>query len=237
MESELMQNKILLLEDDPAINQLLASQLITEGFNVIQCYNGQEALNKFDDTINLALLDIMVPKIDGLRVLENIRQTSLIPILFLTAKEEEIDKVLALGLGADDYITKPFSMIEVVYRIKAHLRRFYTYNRTEDNTKTIYINGDLSLNLITYVAKKGEDVLELSIKEFELLALFMANMGQVFTKVQLYEHVWKEDFYGEDNTVMVHISKLRDKIGDSSKTPTYIKTIKGLGYRMENICD
>lgn len=232
-----MQNKILLLEDDPAINQLLASQLITEGFNVIQCYNGQEALDKFDDTINLALLDIMVPKIDGLRVLENIRQTSLIPILFLTAKEEEIDKVLALGLGADDYITKPFSMIEVVYRIKAHLRRFYTYNRTEDSTKTIYINGDLSLNLITYVAKKGEEALELSIKEFELLALFMANMGQVFTKVQLYEHVWKEDFYGEDNTVMVHISKLRDKIGDSSKTPTYIKTIKGLGYRMENICD
>jgi DNA-binding response OmpR family regulator len=232
-----MQKKILLLEDDPAINRLLTSQLSTEGFKVLQCYDGEEAITQFDESIDLALLDIMVPKKDGLKVLEEIRKKSVIPVLFLTAKEEEVDKVLALGLGADDYITKPFSMIEVVYRIKAHLRRFYSYNRAETNEAKIYTNGDLTINTLDYVAQKGDEVLDLSIKEFELLAMFMKNLGQVFTKIQLYETVWEEDYYGDDNTIMVHISRLREKIGDSSKSPTYIRTIKGLGYRMEKLCD
>lgn len=229
-----MGNKILILEDDFAINQLLANQLKTEGFEVIQSYDGEEALRHFSDSIDLAILDIMVPKLDGVEVMKRIRETSVIPIIFLTAKDEEIDKIMALGLGADDYITKPFSMIEVVYRIKAQVRRYYEYNQNgKKELPTLLIHGDLEMNTKDFTFTKDGRVVELSVKEFEMLSFFMRHVGQVFTKHQLYEQVWGEEFYGDDNTVMVHISKLREKIGDSSKNPKYIKTIKGLGYRME----
>ncbi len=141
---------------------------------------------------------------------------------------------MALGLGADDYITKPFSMIEVVYRIKAQVRRYYEYNQNgKKELPTLLNHGDLELNTKDFTFTKAGRVVELSVKEFEMLSFFMHHVGQVFTKHQLYEQVWGEEFYGDDNTVMVHISKLREKIGDSSKNPKYIKTIKGLGYRME----
>lgn len=231
-----MSNKILVLEDDFAINQLLSNQLKTEGFEVIQAFDGEEALKKFDQSIDLAILDIMVPKIDGVAVMKKIREESIIPIVFLTAKDDEVDKIMALGLGADDYITKPFSMIEVVYRIKAQIRRYYEYNQNKQkDVPKLIIHGDLQLNTKDFTFMKNETIIDLSVKEFELLSLFMRHVGQVFTKHQLYEHVWGEEFYGDDNTVMVHISKLREKIGDSSKNPIYIKTIKGLGYRMESL--
>ncbi len=231
-----MANKILILEDDFAINHLLTQQLKTEGFEVVQSYNGEEALDLFDNSIDLAILDIMVPKINGVTVMKKIRYTSMIPIIFLTAKDEEIDKIRALGLGADDYITKPFSMIEVIYRIKGQIRRFYEYNQhQETDIQTLFTHGDLQLNVIDCILTINGQMIDLGVKEFELLTFFMRHIGQVFTKHQLYEQVWGEEFHGDDNTVMVHISKLREKIGDSSKNPKYIKTIKGLGYRMESL--
>jgi len=229
-----LSKNILILEDDFGINQLLTSELKSHGFNIIQSFDGEEAINKFNPHIDLAILDIMVPKIDGVEVMKHIRKNSNIPILFLTAKDEEIDKIHTLGLGADDYITKPFSMIEVLYRIKAQLRRYYDYNHQQERQAVIQYK-DLLLNSETHTLKKGDVFIELSIKEFELLEVLMSSVGQVFTKHQLYEQIWQEEYYGDDNTVMVHISKLREKIGDSSKNPTYIKTIKGLGYRMEKL--
>lgn len=232
-----MNNTILVMEDDLAINNLLSSQLKNEGFNVIQAFDGEEAIKLFNENIDIAILDIMVPKLDGIQVLTHIRKTSVIPVLFLTAKGEEMDKILALGMGADDYITKPFSMMEVIYRIKAQVRRYYAYNNAanKDLEKEILKHGDLELNTKDYTLKKDGISIELSVKEFDLLKLFMQNIGQVFTKHQLYEQVWEDDYFGDDNTIMVHISKLREKIGDSPKNSKYIKTIKGLGYRMEKL--
>lgn len=230
-----MNNTILILEDDFAINQLLSNQLKKEGYEVIQAFDGEEALSKFSSTIDLAILDIMVPKKDGLSVLNEIRKISKIPILFLTAKVEEIDKVLALGLGADDYITKPFSTVEVVYRVKAHLRRYYEYNLDKEASPDILVHGDLELDMKSFTFKKNGEIVDLGVKEFELLSFFLTHVGQVFTKHQLYEKVWADEFHGDDNTVMVHISKLREKIGDTPKNSKYIRTIKGLGYRMEKL--
>lgn len=225
-----MKTKIMILEDDPGINQLLATQLAAEGFEVLQAYDGEEAINLFDSTVDMAVLDIMVPKKDGYQVLEHIRTISHIPILFLTARNDDLDKIRALGLGADDYVEKPFSLIEVIYRCKAHLRRYKQYHNT---TESIIYHGELCLNRQTFEVTYKNQPLTLNLKEFELLAFFMNNIGQVFTKQQLYEKVWGEDYFGDDNTVMVHISRIRDKLKDDPKKPKYIKTIKGLGYRME----
>ena len=230
-----MSNTILVLEDDFAINQLLSTQLKNEGYKVIQAFDGEEAIEVFNNQIDLALLDIMVPKKDGVAVLQHIRKISVIPVIFLTAKGEETDKLIALGLGADDYVTKPFSVMEVMYRVKAQLRRHFTYNKKEVVDHEELVHDDLRINLKTFTLLKAGRPVELSVKEFELLAYFIQHPGQVFTKHQLYEQVWGDTYYGDDNTIMVHISKLREKIGDTTKNSKYIKTIKGLGYRMEKL--
>lgn len=229
-----MSKNILILEDDFGINQLISDELKHYGFTVIQSFDGEEAIKKFSPQIDLAILDIMVPKLGGIEVMKHIRKNSNIPILFLTAKDEEVDKIKALSLGADDYITKPFSMIELLYRVKAQLRRYYDYSHQELPQEVMQYK-DLHLDTKTHTLKKDGLLIELSVKEFELLEVFMGSIGQVFTKQQLYEQVWQEDYYGDDNTLMVHISKLREKIADSSKNSTYIKTVKGLGYRMERL--
>lgn len=231
-----MSKKILLLEDDHGIHQLLSSQLTSEGYQVISAYTGDEAKELFDDSIHLAILDIMVPGASGIEILKFIRESSLIPVLFLTAKDADIDKVMGLGLGADDYITKPFSLIEVVYRVKAHLRRYVDYNeKTVEDEPSTLTYGDIHLDIKQYEASFMGESISLSVKEFELLAYFMKHPGQVFTKQQLYETIWDAEYYDDDNTIMVHISRIRDKLKDRGKKPKYIKTIKGLGYRMEKI--
>jgi len=229
-----MKGKILLMEDDKGINDLMASQLRLEGCQVVQVFNGQEAVDTFDKSFDMAILDIMVPFKDGFEVLDHIRESSTIPIIFLTARNEDLDKMRALGMGADDYVTKPFSVVEVIYRCKAHLRRYFNYSHQEQQV-TQLTHGDICLNKSSFEASFKGAPLNLSVKEFELLWYFMQHTGQVFTKQQLYEKVWGSDYFGDDNTVMVHISKLRDKIGDDKKAPKYIKTIKGLGYRMEKL--
>ncbi|MCH4887975.1 response regulator transcription factor [Acidaminobacter sp. JC074] len=226
-----MKAKILLMEDDPGINNLLTMQLKSEGYDVTQAFDGNQATDLFDDSFHLAILDIMVPIKDGFEVLEYIRKTSHIPIIFLTARNEDLDKMRALGLGADDYVTKPFSVVEVVYRCKAHLRRYFQYTPMTDNH--VLTVQEITLDKTTCeVVFKGQ-VINLNAKEYEMLVFFMEHPGQVFTKQQLYEHIWGDDYFGDDNTIMVHISRLREKLGDSPKNSKYIKTIKGLGYRLE----
>lgn len=230
-----MKSKILILEDNREINQLLKMHLTKEGFDIIQAFDGDEAINLFNNEINLAILDVMVPKKNGFEVLEFIRSKNEIPVIFLTAKSDDADKVLALGLGADDYVTKPFSIIEIVSRCKAHLRRYMDYSNSPHNLKkTILKNGTLILNTENCIVTSNNKDIELSAKEYKLLKFFMENINITFTKKQLYETVWDDFFFGDDNTIMVHISKLREKIEPNPKKPVYIKTIKGLGYRMDN---
>jgi len=230
-----MKSKILILEDDLGINNLITMQLHSEGYEVIQAFDGQEAINLFDNTFDLAILDIMVPIKDGFEVLEHIRKSSIIPIIFLTARDEDMDKMRALGLGADDYVTKPFSIVEVVYRCKAHLRRYLNYSNPTNELSDSVTHGDIYMQRSTFEATLSDEPLNLSVKEFELLWFFTEHIGQVFTRQQLYEHVWGAEYFGDDNTIMVHISRLREKLGENPKQPKYIKTIKGLGYRMEKL--
>lgn len=231
-----MKSTILVLEDDININNLIKMHLTKEGYKVIQAFDGKEAMELFDTDIDLAILDIMVPFHDGFEILDYIRKRSQIPVIFLTAKDEDSDKVLALGLGADDYVTKPFSVIEIISRCHAHLRRYLEYsgnhNKTTLLSKNILKNGDIKVEVNNYKTTKGNNEVSLSVKEFKLLVYFIENVGQIFTKKQLYEQVWEENYFGDDNTIMVHISRLREKLEDNPKAPEYIKTIKGLGYRM-----
>lgn len=227
-----MKIKILVMEDDEGINDLIKMHLTGEGYEVVQAFDGKEAIEKFTYDISLAILDVMVPIKNGFEVLSFIRKNSEIPVLFLTARGADEDKVLALGMGADDYVTKPFGVGEVVSRCKAHLRRYMDYSARE--SEAVITNGDIRLEKDAFKVYKGTGQVALSAKEFNLLMFFMENQGRVFTKRQLYEHVWQNYFLGDDNTVMVHISRLREKLEKDPKSPEYIKTIKGLGYRMES---
>lgn len=231
-----MSIKIMLMEDDEGINNLLRMHLVKEGYDVVQAFNGKQAVNLYDESFDLAILDVMVPHINGFEVLNHIREKSEIPIIFLTAKDEDADKVLALGLGADDYVTKPFSVIEVISRVKAHLRRYLKYSGKQNSvSENILQNGKIKLEKSTMRVFKDEQEVSLSSKEYKILQFFMENTGHVFTKRQLYENVWEDEYYGDDNTIMVHISRLRDKLEDDPREPVMIKTVKGLGYRMERI--
>lgn len=231
-----MPHKILIAEDEEDIRELLSIHLEREGYEVFQAANGLEAIEFFyKEDIDLMLLDVMMPEMDGFKVLTKIRETSDIPVIFLTARSEEEDKILGLGLGADDYVVKPFSLLEIASRVNAQLRRFFKYSSKEK--KAVIQNGDLEIDLDNYVVKKQNVELDLNPKEFKLMSLFMENIGKVYTKKQLYETIWEDVYYGDSNTIMVHISHLREKIEDTPKEPKYLKTIRGIGYRMENCND
>ena len=227
---------ILIAEDDKDLRQLLELHLIKEGFIVYAAENGLKALEIFIiNEINLAILDIMMPGLDGFNLLRKIRETSEIPVMFLTARGEDPDKILGLGLGADDYMVKPFNPIELIARVHSQLRRSYKYKVALKIPDNLIIEiGDLTFDKNSYSVYKDDIQLECNGKELKLLQIFMENVGRVYTKKQLYEAVWEEPYYGDDNTIMVHISHLRDKIEDNPKTPQYIKTIRGIGYKLEN---
>ncbi|MBF8981946.1 response regulator transcription factor [Lutibacter sp. B2] len=225
---------ILVAEDEEDINNLLALHLSKEGYKVFQAFDGLETFQLFNTKeIDLIILDVMMPKMDGFNLLTKIRENSEVPIIFLTAKTDEADKVLGLGLGADDYVVKPFSIIEIISRVQALLRRYIQYSKKE--SKKILTNGDMALNLDNYTVQKKGIPIFLNPKEFKLLSVFMRHPGNIYTKEQLYELVWEELYHGDSNTIMVHISHLREKIEDHPKKPKYLKTIKGIGYRMEKI--
>lgn len=229
-----MNRTILIVEDEDNIRNLLRMHLLKENYNVLTASDGEEALEIFSsNNVHLILLDIMLPKQDGFSVLQRIRNVSRVPIILLTARVEDHDKVLGLGLGADDYVCKPFSIIEIVSRVKAHLRRYTEYATNQSNN--IIRNGDLSLDLHSFELKKSDRIIDLLPKELKLLTLFMQNLDKVFTKQQLYESVWGVSYIGDANTIMVHISNLRDKIEDNPKKPRYLKTIRGLGYRLVKV--
>ncbi|WP_222928510.1 response regulator transcription factor [Sutcliffiella horikoshii] len=226
-----MRKMIYIAEDDKEINQLLSLHLWKEGYQVDQSYSGEEVLEKLEERVPaLLLLDLMMPGVDGLQVIQRVREHSRIPIMLLTARGTDDDKVKGFGLGADDYMVKPFSMLELISRVKALLRRCTDYEKVKE--ETIIRNGDLEFHTENQIITKNGLVLPLKPKETQLLSIFMRNQNRLYTKAQLYELVWNSDYLGDSNTIMVHISRIREQIEQNPKSPTYIKTIKGLGYRM-----
>lgn len=223
---------ILVVEDDKEINNLLCESLKNEMYNTIQAYDGKEALSKYDENINLVILDLMIPYVDGIEVLRQIREKSKIPVIILSAKDDECDRVVGFSMGADDYMVKPFFIKELIARVKAQLRRYNDYNNTSDNYEDVFIYGDLKVDSRNYKAYKNNIELNLRPKEFDILKLFLSNPNRVFTKEQIFQSVWKDEFISDDNTVMVHIKRLRNKIEDNDSAPRYIKTVWGIGYRL-----
>ena len=230
---ESMKKNILIVDDDKDIIDLLKLFLEMENFFVVEASNGEVALKCLEENhIDLAIVDIMMPKMDGYQLIKKIRETLQFPILILSAKSQEVDKIIGLGIGADDFITKPFSALEIIARVQAHLRRSYEFNdkAVEGKEKQIHI-GDLVLDHHSCTLYKSSESISLSATEYKILALFMEEPGRIFTKKQIFESVWSDYYCADDNTIMVHISRLREKLEDSPKNPVYIKTIRGLGYR------
>ncbi|MCI8748461.1 MAG: response regulator transcription factor [Lachnospiraceae bacterium] len=232
--------KILLVEDDIEISDMLKNFLSTENFEVTASYNGKDACQKFFmDKYSLVLLDLMVPGLSGMEVLKNIREASTVPVIIISAKDSDSDKTLGLGMGADDYITKPFSVTEVLARIKANIRRSTQYAADTSNSageeETIIEKGGLIINTNDYSVYKNGSKIELTIKEFEILKLLFLNPKKVFTKEQIYSSVWNDVYMGDENAVNVHISRLRNKIEEDKKNPEYIVTVWGIGYKAGDV--
>lgn len=225
--------KILLVEDDTEISEMLKNFLMTENFEVVTAYDGESACEKFfADTYSIVLLDLMIPKISGMEVMKKIRASSTVPIIILSAKDTDSDKTLGLGLGADDYVTKPFSVTEVLARIKANIRRTTQYTTPIIVENDIITKGALVLNTSDYSVLKNGEKIELTAKEFEILKLFMKNPKKVYTKEQIYSQIWNDAYLGDENAVNVHISRLRNKIEDNPRDPKYVITIWGIGYKL-----
>lgn len=226
---------ILIAEDDEDIRQLVSLYVQNEGWVPILARDGEEAMRlarTFD--IDLAVLDLMMPKLDGYEVTKELRSSSNLPIIILSAKNMDTDKIRGLDLGADDYVTKPFNPMELIARIKSQLRRYYQLGANVPKEKETYTSGPLVLNLRTMTLTKNGERIALTPTEFKLLSILMASHATVFTKMQLYKAIAGSYFESDDNTIMVHISNLRDKIEDDPKNPKFIKTVRGLGYKFEN---
>ncbi|MCR8994289.1 response regulator transcription factor [Brevibacillus halotolerans] len=225
--------RVLIVDDEKEIRDLLRKYLERELYQVDVAVNGEEALQMFEKKkYNLLILDVMMPKIDGIEVCRRLRNKTNIPILMLTAKDHEIDKILGLSMGADDYITKPFSINEVVARVKAIMRRFLILgsdDRSHENTLLMF--KGITIDLKKYTVHLAGEMISLTAKEFELLKFFASHPEQVFTKTQLFRQVWNSEYVEDDNTVMVHIRKLRMKIEANPSEPKYIQTVWGIGYK------
>ncbi|PIE95218.1 response regulator transcription factor [Bacillus fungorum] len=229
-----MSHHILLVEDDISIQEMVEKYLIKEGFQVTIASDGEEGVNTYlKGSFDLIILDIMMPKLDGLEVVRIIREKSAVPILMMSAKDTDVDKAVGLGLGADDYICKPFSMIELAARVKAGIRRSTKYSATESTGEKMIQIGDLTIDPINFTVEKNGKPLKLTLKEFEILKLFVKNQNRVFTKAQIYTLVWNEEYYGDDNVINVHMRRLREKIESDPSNPEYIKTLWGIGYKLE----
>lgn len=231
-------NKILLVEDDVEISTMLKNFLAAEGFDAVAAFDGKSACDIFfSDSFSLVLLDLMIPRMNGIEVMGKIRENSTVPIIIISAKDTDSDKTLGLGLGADDYITKPFSVTEVLARIKANIRRSTQYVTGTAGQQAILERGDLVMDIHDYsVTKKGRKV-ELTSKEFDILKLLLQNPRKVYTKEQIYSLVWNDAYLGDENAVNVHISRLRNKIEDNPREPQYIITVWGIGYKLGEIED
>ena len=228
---------ILVVDDDPEIVGAIAITLEREGYRVLRAYDGMEALDlALDPAVRLILIDVMMPKLDGLSALLRIREKRNLPVIVLSAKSEDTDKILGLSMGADDYVTKPFNPIEVLARVKSQLRRYTTLGgQRKEETSRVLRNGGIALDdAAKSVTVDGEGV-SLTPIEYNILLLLMKNPGRVFSTAQIYELVWNDPSLGSENTVAVHIRHLREKIEIDPANPRYIKEVWGLGYKMEKV--
>lgn len=226
-----MEYTILVADDEKEIRELLRLYLENAGYKVIEAEDGQQALDLLrSNEIDLCLLDIMMPKMDGYHVLQELRKESNIPVVIISAKGADSEKILGLNLGADDYMAKPFNPLEAVARVNSNIRRFYSLGTGEVEKEVLNVK-DLELDVDSCVLTQQGRVIDLTSVEYKIMELFMKHPGKVFTKQQIYEYGWGEEFIVADNNIMVCISKLRDKLSEDPSA--YIKTIRGLGYRLE----
>lgn len=225
---------ILVCDDDKEIVEAIEIYLQQEGYQVFRAYDGEDALKILkEEEIHLLIIDVMMPKLDGIRAALKIREESSIPIIILSAKSEDTDKILGLNVGADDYITKPFNPLELVARVKSQLRRYTKLGNAAENGQAVYQVGGLAINdELKEVTVDGE-IVKLTPIEYNILLLLMKNQGKVFSINQIYENIWNEDAIGADNTVAVHIRHIREKIEINPKEPRYLKVVWGVGYKID----
>ena len=230
-----MEERILIVDDEKEIADLVALYLENEGFGVVKCYTGGEALQCIrEEKFDLAILDIMLPEISGLEICRRIREKYTYPVIMLTAKGEETDKITGLTLGADDYMTKPFLPLELVARVKAQLRRYKRYNTAEEKDEEVLSVSGLVLNIKTHQCTLNEKELNLTPTEFSILRILCQRKRQVVSAEELFHLIWADEYYTKNNnTITVHIRHLREKMGDSFESPKYIKTVWGCGYKIE----
>nr|WP_207717144.1 response regulator transcription factor [Clostridium beijerinckii] len=222
----------MVVDDEKEIRELIEIYLKNEGYNVITVEDGLRALDIVKKyTIHLIVLDVMLPNIDGIQVCKNIREYLDVPIIMLSAKREDNDKILGIITGADDYIAKPFNPLELVVRVKAQLRRYLKTTTLPKNDEIVI--DDLVINSDTHRVAIGDKEIKFTGKEFEILKLLAENKNVVFSSRKIYESVWNEEFYESDSTIMTHIKNIREKLGDNVKNPKYIKTVWGVGYKIE----
>ncbi|WP_318506583.1 response regulator transcription factor [Bacillus sp. T3] len=224
---------ILVCDDDSAIVDAIGIYLENEGYKIFKAFNGMEALEVVaNHEIQLILMDIMMPKMDGIRATAKIREDYKIPLIMLSAKSEDTDKILGLNLGADDYITKPFNPLELIARVKSQLRRYTTFGGLETKSN-VFRTGELIINDETKTITVDGDEVHLTLVQYKILKLLTANAGRVFSIEEIYEKVWNEPSFNPENTVTVHIRKIREKIEINPKEPKYLKVVWGVGYKVE----
>lgn len=232
-----MEHKVLVVEDEEGIRATLKIFLKNQGYEVVEAENGQIALDLLDETIHLAIVDIMMPVMDGITFVSKLRENYDMPVIFLTAKSEDIDKITGLNLGADDYVTKPFEPMELMARVKAQLRRYeqiISLKTKEDRDDSRLIVGDLELDLYAHEVHVNGKTTRLTKKEFDILKLLMESPGRIYSAEDIYENVWQEAAVNTE-TVVVHVRKLREKIEVNPRKPEYLKVVWGIGYKIEKM--
>lgn len=230
-----MNEKILIVDDEQEIADLVALYLENENYQVFKYYNATDALQCMErENLDMAILDVMLPDMNGFEICRKIREKYCYPVIMLTAKGEEVDKITGLTLGADDYITKPFLPLELVARVKAQLRRYKRYNRGMEPDEEVIVHSGLVLNVKTHECTLNEKALSLTPTEFSILKILCRQKGKVVSAEELFHEIWGDEYYSKgNNTITVHIRHLREKMGDSFENPKYIKTVWGCGYKIE----
>lgn len=225
---------ILVCDDDKEIVDAIEIYLSQDGYHIFKAYNGEQAMEMLKkEEIHLLIMDIMMPKLDGIRATLKIREYSSIPIIMLSAKSEDTDKILGLNIGADDYITKPFNPLELAARVKSNLRRYTSLGSLSAESKSVYQVGGLVINDDTKQVTVDDEPVKMTPIEYNILLLLVKNQGRVFSIDQIYESIWNEDAIGADNTVAVHIRHIREKIEINPKEPRYLKVVWGVGYKID----
>ena len=225
---------ILVCDDDKEIVDAIEIYLQQEGYRILKAYDGEQALQVLkENEVHLLIIDVMMPRLDGIRATLKIREDSSIPIIILSAKSEDADKILGLNIGADDYVTKPFNPLELVARVKSQLRRYTQLGNAAENNRRVYQVGGLVINDDLKEVLVDDEPVKLTPIEYNILLLLVKNQGKVFSINQIYESIWNEDAIGADNTVAVHIRPIREKIEINPREPRYLKVVWGVGYKIE----